>query len=84
MAIENVNDNSPLTDEPIYYASVPENSESGKLIVELSATDADLDPNNKIFYKITAGNPQSYFTIDSISGKHARAHKHTHISKGKK
>ncbi|KAK6637234.1 hypothetical protein RUM44_007648 [Polyplax serrata] len=68
IAIENENDNAPLTDEPIYYASVPENSGAGKVVVELKARDADKDNNNQISYKITAGNPQSYFTIDANSG----------------
>lgn len=39
------------------------------MVLELTATDLDADPNKKIFYKITAGNPESYFSIDSESGE---------------
>lgn len=68
VSIENQNDNVPLTDEPVYYAFVPENSGPGKVVIELNASDADKDPNNTITYRITAGNPQSYFTIDPKTG----------------
>lgn len=74
VAVENENDNTPLTDLPVYYASIPENSGSGKVVLELTATDLDADPNKKIFYKITAGNPESYFTIDSESGEENKFH----------
>ncbi|XP_059608235.1 fat-like cadherin-related tumor suppressor homolog, partial [Phlebotomus argentipes] len=66
--IENENDNVPLTDEVVYYASVAEGSSSGLKIVQLHATDRDVDPMNRITYRIVAGNPEGFFTINSTNG----------------
>lgn len=69
IGVENENDNVPLTEEPIYFASVLENSGSGKAVVLLHATDIDVDPNKTIHYRISSGNPENYFVIDPDTGK---------------
>lgn len=56
------NDNTPLTVEPVYYASVPENSPAGVEVVRLEAADLDLHPN-PLSFRITAGNAESFFSI---------------------
>ncbi|XP_068085238.1 fat-like cadherin-related tumor suppressor homolog [Anabrus simplex] len=68
IAVLNDNDNTPLTVEPVYYPSVPENSPAGKTVLQLRAEDHDLDPNQRLSYRITAGNPESFFAIDSDTG----------------
>nr|CAD7256658.1 unnamed protein product [Timema shepardi] len=65
VAVENENDNTPLTEEPVYYTSIPENSSSGKVVAHLRADDHDRDPDQRLSYRITAGNPESFFSIDS-------------------
>ncbi|XP_068083906.1 fat-like cadherin-related tumor suppressor homolog [Anabrus simplex] len=68
IAVLNENDNTPLTVEPVYYPSVPENSPSGKKVLQLKAEDHDIDPNQKLTFRITAGNPESFFIIDPDTG----------------
>lgn len=67
--IENENDNVPLTEQPVYYPHVPENSPPGTRIIRLNATDDDIDLNHKISYRIISGNPEGFFAIDSSTGK---------------
>lgn len=68
----NVNDNVPLTAEPVYYPSVAENSPAGTPVVTLTADDADVpdegDADPTITFTIVSGNPQSLFAIDPSSG----------------
>ena len=65
--MEDVNDNYPLTSEPVYRAEVTENSEAGTLVTRVSATDRD--GAGPLTYSIAAGNPQSLFSIDSETGE---------------
>lgn len=67
--VENVNDNAPLTEHPVYYPSIEENSPAGMKVLQLIADDADNDPLQKIIYRITSGNPEGFFAINSSSGK---------------
>lgn len=67
--IENVNDNAPLTEHPVYYPSVTESSPAGVKVLQLTAEDGDNDPQQKITYRITSGNPEGFFAINSTSGK---------------
>jgi protocadherin Fat 1/2/3 len=69
IAVQNENDNTPLTVEPVYYPSIPENSPSGKVVVELKAEDYDLDPSQRLAFRITAGNPGGFFSINPDTGK---------------
>ena len=64
--MENINDNRPLSTWPIYWPGVPENSPDGTLVGTVDATDPD--PDATITYEITAGNTQSFFTIDHKTG----------------
>ena len=65
--VEDVNDNYPLTSEPVYHAEVMENSEAGTLVTRVSASDRD--GAGHLTYSIAAGNPQSLFSIDSQTGE---------------
>ena len=64
--VEDVNDNYPLTSEPVYHAEVVENSAAGTPVARVTATDRDGD--GPLSYSIAAGNPQSLFSIDSDTG----------------
>ncbi|GLH14886.1 Fat-like cadherin-related tumor suppressor homolog [Gryllus bimaculatus] len=68
VAVANENDNTPLTEEPVYYPSIAENSPAGKQVVQLRAVDFDRDPEQRLSFRITAGNPESYFSIDRETG----------------
>lgn len=69
IAVQNENDNTPLTVEPVYYPSIPENSPAGKVVVGLKAEDYDLDPSQRLTFRITAGNPGGFFSINPDTGK---------------
>jgi hypothetical protein len=48
---------------------VPENSPSGTRIIQLEATDDDIDSEQKISYKLISGNPEGFFAINATTGK---------------
>ncbi|XP_061691767.1 protocadherin beta-16-like isoform X13 [Syngnathoides biaculeatus] len=52
-----VNDNAPVFTQNVYKASIKENSPSGTLITEVSASDADKGSNGEVSYAI--GNSMS-------------------------
>lgn len=66
--IENINDNVPLTDKPVYYPSVKEGSPPKSLIIKLDATDDDIDATSYITFKIISGNPEGFFEINKTTG----------------
>ncbi|KAF4082055.1 hypothetical protein AMELA_G00147240 [Ameiurus melas] len=67
--VEDVNDNAPLTSEPIYHPYVLENSPKDVSVVRVQANDPDITSfANHLTYRITAGNPQNFFTINSKKG----------------
>lgn len=66
--VEDVNDNAPLTSEPIYYPSVLENSPKDVSVIQIQAQDPDSSTNEKLTYRITSGNPQNFFIINPKTG----------------
>ncbi|KAI6079269.1 Protocadherin Fat 3-like protein [Aix galericulata] len=62
--VEDVNDNAPLTSEPIYYPAVMENSPKDVSVIQIQAQDPDSSTNEKLTYRITSGNPQNFFVIN--------------------
>lgn len=68
--IENENDNVPLTDQPVYYTSVPENSPADMKIIQLKASDDDLDG---ISYRLISGNPEGFFFINATTGSFGKS-----------
>ncbi|XP_051157574.1 fat-like cadherin-related tumor suppressor homolog [Leptopilina boulardi] len=61
------NDNIPLTELPVYYPSVPENSPAGVNVVQIRAFDRDVT-SQQFTFSITSGNPEGYFLINSTTG----------------
>ncbi|XP_078514538.1 protocadherin Fat 3 isoform X1 [Lissotriton helveticus] len=66
--VEDVNDNAPLTSEPIYYPAVMENSPKDVPVLQIQAQDPDSTSSEKLSYRITSGNPQNFFAISSKTG----------------
>ncbi|XP_048031668.1 protocadherin Fat 3 isoform X3 [Megalobrama amblycephala] len=67
--VEDVNDNAPLTSETIYHPYVMENSPKDVSVVRIQARDPDVTASDiRLTYRITAGNPQNFFSIDSNTG----------------
>ena len=67
--IMDVNDNEPVFDQNSYSFSVPEHSDNNTAVGSVTATDADSGLNGAVYYSITAGNSQGYFSIDEITGE---------------
>lgn len=65
----NENDNVPLSEQAVYYPNIPEESPEGTTVLQIRATDRDKDPHQKITYKISSGNPEGFFAINSSTGK---------------
>uniref|UniRef100_A0A8W7Q1Y9 Cadherin domain-containing protein n=1 Tax=Anopheles coluzzii TaxID=1518534 RepID=A0A8W7Q1Y9_ANOCL len=66
--VQNENDNVPLTEDAVYYPSVPESSPPNVKVLQLAAEDRDIDPLQQISYRIISGNPEGNFAINSTSG----------------
>lgn len=68
----NVNDNVPMTMEPIYFPKVFENTKPFTPIITLESFDGDDegedDPKASRTYELVSGNPQSLFYIDPNTG----------------
>ncbi|RVE63928.1 hypothetical protein OJAV_G00140990 [Oryzias javanicus] len=67
--IEDVNDNAPLTSDPIYHPVIMENSPKDVSVIQIQAQDPDLSAKpSRLSYRITAGNPQNFFSINPKTG----------------
>uniref|UniRef100_UPI00398F78D5 protocadherin Fat 3-like isoform X1 n=2 Tax=Pristiophorus japonicus TaxID=55135 RepID=UPI00398F78D5 len=66
--VEDENDNAPIPSQPIYHPSVMENSPKDVPIVQIQAYDPDSSSSDKMTFRITSGNPQNFFTINSKTG----------------
>lgn len=67
--VQDVNDNAPQTSEPVYYPSVMENSPKDVSIIQINAADPDSKASDRLSYRITSGNPQGFFAINTKTGK---------------
>ncbi|XP_030632872.1 protocadherin Fat 3a isoform X2 [Chanos chanos] len=67
--VEDVNDNAPLTSEPMYHASVPENSPKDVSVIQIQAQDPDsMTTEPRLSFRIASGNPQNFFSINPRTG----------------
>ncbi|KAJ8383115.1 hypothetical protein SKAU_G00038930 [Synaphobranchus kaupii] len=62
------NDNSPVCEKTLYAETVPEDAPTGRLVLQVSATDADIRSNAEISYKLF-GAGSELFSIDSHTGE---------------
>ncbi|XP_061073753.1 protocadherin Fat 4 [Conger conger] len=65
--ISDVNDNSPVFTQSVYWCETLENSLAGP-VCGVSAVDADSGVYGKVQYSILSGNADNTFTIDSDTG----------------
>ncbi|XP_055018856.1 cadherin-23 [Boleophthalmus pectinirostris] len=61
------NDNPPVFNPSSFSVRLPENSPTGVVVTQLSATDADSGANGWLSYRLESG-AQDRFVVDSISG----------------
>ncbi|KAJ3587346.1 hypothetical protein NHX12_010944, partial [Muraenolepis orangiensis] len=67
-----VNDNSPVFEKDVYSATLIENAPIGSIVIQVNATDLDLDANAEVVYSF--GNEvdvkiTELFTVDSVTGE---------------
>ncbi|KAM3862738.1 cadherin-23 [Diretmus argenteus] len=61
------NDNPPIFSPSSFSVRLPENSPTGVVVTQLSATDADSGANGWLMYRLESG-AQDRFVVDSLSG----------------
>uniref|UniRef100_A0A3P8YCB2 FAT atypical cadherin 3a n=1 Tax=Esox lucius TaxID=8010 RepID=A0A3P8YCB2_ESOLU len=67
--VEDVNDNAPLTSDPVYHPVVMENSPKDVSVIQIQAQDPDATGGTeRLSYRIASGNPQNFFTINTKTG----------------
>ncbi|TKS80411.1 Cadherin-6 Kidney cadherin [Collichthys lucidus] len=67
--LHDINDNEPQFSKEIYSGSVPERSDIGTSVIQVTATDADdsmYGSSAKLVYSISQGHP--YFSVDPNTG----------------
>ncbi|KAJ8412620.1 hypothetical protein AAFF_G00129560 [Aldrovandia affinis] len=68
--VGDVNDNAPLTSDPIYHPTVMENSPKDVSVIRIQAQDLDASVSgDRLSYRITSGNPQNFFAMNPKTGK---------------
>ncbi|THD28479.1 Protocadherin gamma-B5 [Fasciola hepatica] len=65
LTIQDENDHSPLFDQTVYHAQIPENNEIGEKIIQVQATDMDEGPNAQVVYSLL---DRTNFEVDPVSG----------------
>ncbi|XP_058505657.1 protocadherin beta-16-like isoform X33 [Solea solea] len=71
ITVLDANDNAPVFTQPVYKASIKENSPIGAVVIRVAASDADDGNNGKITYSIssTSDNARGIFEINDESGE---------------
>ncbi|XP_062393411.1 protocadherin beta-16-like [Sardina pilchardus] len=71
VTVLDANDNLPVFSQPVYKASLPENSPLETVVLTVSATDADEGANGDVTYEFSRISDRAAraFTIDKISGE---------------
>ncbi|KAA0718279.1 Cadherin-23 Otocadherin [Triplophysa tibetana] len=67
ITILDVNDNPPVFSPPSFTVHLPENSPTGVVVTQLSASDADAGSNAWLQYHLDSG-AQDRFIVDALSG----------------
>ncbi|KAL7869827.1 hypothetical protein AOLI_G00138150 [Acnodon oligacanthus] len=67
VSVLDVDDNSPVFFQPSYSVILPENSPAGMAILQLSASDADL--NSNITYRFRTEEPRELFALNPVTGE---------------
>ncbi|XP_013869303.1 cadherin-6 [Austrofundulus limnaeus] len=67
--LHDINDNEPQFSQEVYFGGVPERSDIGTSVIQVTATDADdsmYGNSAKLVYSISQGHP--YFSVDPNTG----------------
>ncbi|KAF3694240.1 Protocadherin Fat 2 FAT tumor suppressor -like protein 2 Precursor [Channa argus] len=67
LEVLDVNDNAPELSQPVYFASVPENVNKVKSVVQVSAKDADTCSEGKLSFQMLESH-RTYFDVDPKTG----------------
>lgn len=67
-----VNDNAPELSQPIYFASVQENMDEVKSVIQVSATDVDTSSEGKLSFQMLEPH-RTYFDVDPKTGKYTNS-----------
>ncbi|KAG7234873.1 hypothetical protein INR49_003683 [Caranx melampygus] len=67
LEVVDVNDNAPELSQPVYFASVQENVDSVKSVVQVSAKDVDTSSEGKLSFQMLESH-RMYFDVDSKTG----------------
>ncbi|XP_055493537.1 protocadherin Fat 4, partial [Leucoraja erinacea] len=67
IVVADMNDNTPQFTEASYSMTIPEPAEKETFVLQVSATDPDLNCNGKIFYFLK--HPNEFFRINASTGK---------------
>uniref|UniRef100_A0A3P8ZVF3 FAT atypical cadherin 1b n=1 Tax=Esox lucius TaxID=8010 RepID=A0A3P8ZVF3_ESOLU len=68
ISVLDTNDNSPVCERHLYTQTVSEDTPEGRLILWVSATDADIQSNAQISYTLS-GDGADYFSLDTDTGE---------------
>nr|XP_055033336.1 protocadherin alpha-3-like [Misgurnus anguillicaudatus] len=71
VTVLDINDNRPAFSRETYSASLPENSITGTIVIQVNATDMDEGPNSDIEYSFATlhGKAHEVFELDQITGE---------------
>ncbi|XP_072120747.1 protocadherin beta-15-like [Mobula birostris] len=72
--ILDTNDNPPVFDKSLYIVSIKENVPSDTLLIQLNATDLDVDKNAEIIYSFSSYNEPRVTEIFAINSKTGAIH----------
>ncbi|XP_041799455.1 protocadherin Fat 2 isoform X2 [Chelmon rostratus] len=67
LEVLDVNDNAPELSQPVYFASVQENVDRVKSVVQVSATDLDTSSEGKLSFQMLESH-RTYFDVDPATG----------------
>ncbi|XP_042348803.1 protocadherin Fat 2 [Plectropomus leopardus] len=67
LEVLDVNDNAPELSQPVYFASVQENVDKVKSVVQVSATDVDTSSEGKLSFQMLESH-RTYFDVDPKTG----------------
>lgn len=69
LEVLDINDNAPELSKPMYFASVPENVDKVKSVVQVLAKDVDTSSEGKLSFQMLESH-QMYFDVDPKTGNY--------------
>ncbi|XP_060555146.1 cadherin EGF LAG seven-pass G-type receptor 2-like isoform X2 [Ruditapes philippinarum] len=68
VTVNDINDNSPIFSQKIFYASIPEDAPKNMQVIRVTANDADTGQNARLTYEIISGDNNQVFSIERETG----------------